>query len=423
MKKVNIALLGFGNVGKGVWRILNANKEEIYIRYGYEIEIKKVLVKNLNKIREIKLQDGVLTDNFCDILNDESIDIVVEAIGGEFPALEYVIEAMKRKKHIVTANKLCIAKHRELLLKTSQEKKVFLYYEASVGGGIPIIKQIDESLTSNKIGKITGILNGTTNYILTKMDEENMTFEEALNFAKEKGFAEADSSSDIEGYDSLYKLAIMSSLCFKTSVNPKDILREGIENIHKEDIEYAKSLGFTIKLLAVASLSDNNIEARVRPCFISREKSFATVKDSFNAISIKGDAVGEIITYGQGAGSLPTGSAVVSDILSILRNDLSYKNVNYYKGLKNEPSVVNNDIESEFYIRVNPDNNRDIIKEFNKAFISSNIKLSLVTKDKDNLIIITKKCSENILKCLVNRVKNNLGINFNVNIIKIENFE
>ncbi len=423
MKKVNIALLGFGNVGKGVWRILNANKEDICERYGYEIEVKKILVKDLNKIREIKLQDGILTDNFCDILNNESIDIVVEVIGGEFPALEYVLEAMKRKKHIVTANKLCIAKHREILLKTSLEENVFLYYEASVGGGIPIIKQINESLVSNKIEKITGILNGTTNYVLTKMDEENMSFEEALNIAKEKGFAEVDSSSDIEGYDSLYKLAIMSSLCFKTSVNPKYILREGIENIKKEDIEYARSLGFTIKLLAVASLTDDNIEARVRPCFISRENQFATVKDSFNAISIKGDAVGEVITYGQGAGSMPTGSAVVSDILSILRNDLNYKSVNHYKGLKNELFVANSDVESEFYIRINQDNNENIIKEFNEEFLSSNIKLSLVTKDKDNLIIITKKCNENILRNLINRVKNNLSVNFNVNIIKIENFK
>lgn len=423
MKKINIALLGFGNVGKGVWKILNTNKKDICERYGYEIEVKKVLVKDLNKIREIKLQHGILTDNFCDILNDNSIDLVVEVMGGEFPALEYMIEAMKKNKHIVTANKLCIAKHRELLLKTSLEKKVFLYYEASVGGGIPIIKQIDESLTSNKIEKITGILNGTTNYILTKMDEENMTFETALNLAKEKGFAEADSSSDIGGYDSLYKLAIMSSLCFKTSVNPDDISREGIENIEKEDIEYAKSLGFTIKLLAVATLSDNNIKARVRPCFISREKSFATVRDSFNAISIKGDAVGEVISYGQGAGSLPTGSAVVSDILSIIRNDLSYKNINHYREIKNKFSVINNDIESEFYIRINPKSSNEITKELNKEFLSNNIKLSLVTKDENNLIIITKKCSENLLKDLIKRVKNNLGVNFNVNIIKIENFE
>ncbi len=423
MKKVNIAFLGFGNVGKGAWRILNANKEEICRRYGYEIEIKRVLVKNLNKVREIKLQEGVLTDNFCDILNDKSIDIVVELIGGEFPALEYMLEAMKKKKHIVTANKLCIAKHRELLLKTSLKEKVFLYYEASVGGGIPIIKQINESLAVNKIEKIVGILNGTTNYILTKMDEDNMTFDDALNIAKEKGFAEADSSSDIEGYDSLYKLAIMSSLCFKTSVNPDDISREGIEKIEKEDIEYAKSLGFAIKLLAIAYLVDNNVKARVRPCFISREKSFATVKDSFNAISIKGDAVGEVVSYGQGAGSLPTGSAVVSDILSIIRNDLSYKNINHDREIENKFSVSNNDVESEFYIRVHSNNNKKIIEKFNKEFFRSDIKLSLITKDEENLIIITKKCSENLLKGLINKIKNDLGVSFNANIIKIENFD
>ena len=422
MKKINIALLGFGNVGKGVWKILNTNKEDICKRYGYEIEIKKILVKDLNKIREIKLQGGILTDNFCDILNDNSIDLVVEVMGGEFPTLEYMIESMKRKKHIVTANKLCIAKHRELLLKTSQKEKVFLYYEASVGGGIPIIKQIDESLTSNKIEKITGILNGTTNYILTKMDEENMSFQSALNLAKEKGFAEADSRSDIEGYDSLYKLAIISSLSFKTLVNPNDISREGIENIEKEDIEYAKSLGFTIKLLAVATLNNNNIEARVRPCFISREEAFATVRDSFNAISIKGDSVGEVISYGQGAGSLPTGSAVVSDVLSIIRNDLNYKNINCNREIENRISVINGDVESEFYIRINSKNSNGITKELNKEFLNNKIKLSLLTEDKNNLIIITEKCSENLLKDVIKRGKSNLGVNFNVNVVKIENF-
>lgn len=423
MKKINIAILGFGNVGKGVWRILNANREEIYRRYGYEIEIKKILVKNLNKNREIKLRDGVLTDNFCDILNDNSINIVIEVIGGEFPALEYMLEAMKKKKHIVTANKLCIAKHRELLLKTSLEQKVFLYYEASVGGGIPIIKQINESLVANKIEKITGILNGTTNYILTKMDEDNITFEDALNIAKKKGFAEADPSSDIEGLDSLYKLAIISSLCFKTSINPNQISREGIENIEKEDIEYAKSLGFSIKLLAVASLNNNNIKARVRPCFISKENLFATVKDSFNIISIKGNAVGELISYGQGAGSFPTGSAVVSDVLSIIRNDLNYKNINHDNKIENKFSLVNNDIESEFYIKINLNDNEKIIEKFTEEFSRNDIELSLITKDKKNLIVITKKCSEGLLKKLINRVKNDLGVNFNANIIKIENFD
>lgn len=423
MKKINIAILGFGNVGKGVWRILNANREEIYRRYGYEIEIKKILVKNLNKNREIKLRDGVLTDNFCDILNDNSINIVIEVIGGEFPALEYMLEAMKKKKHTVTANKLCIAKHRELLLKTSLEQKVFLYYEASVGGGIPIIKQINESLVANKIEKITGILNGTTNYILTKMDEDNITFEDALNIAKKKGFAEADPSSDIEGLDSLYKLAIISSLCFKTSINPNQISREGIENIEKEDIEYAKSLGFSIKLLAVASLNNNNIKARVRPCFISKENLFATVKDSFNIISIKGNAVGELISYGQGAGSFPTGSAVVSDVLSIIRNDLNYKNINHDNKIENKFSLVNNDIESEFYIKINLNDNEKIIEKFTEEFSRNDIELSLITKDKKNLIVITKKCSEGLLKKLINRVKNDLGVNFNANIIKIENFD
>ena len=423
MRKVNIALLGFGNVGKGVWKVLNTNKEEISKRYGYEIEIKKVLVKDLNKIREIKLKEGLLTDNFCEILNDESIDVVVEVMGGEFPALEYMLEAMKRKKHIVTANKLCIAKHRNLLLKTSQEEKVFLYYEASVGGGIPIIREINESLRSNKIDSVIGILNGTTNYILTKMEEENMAFEDALNLARDEGFAEFDPSSDIDGYDSLYKLSIISSLCFGISLNPNEILREGIRNIKKEDINCAKKLGYCVKLLAKSSIKNNKVEASVEPCLISKTHLFATVKDVFNAVSIKGNAVGEVISYGKGAGSLPTGSAVVSDILSIIRNDLRYENLNHGKELDNDFSIISKEkIESEFYIRINSNNNEEVIRKLNKVFSNNNIKVSLVTIDKNNLIVMTKKCRDSLINNLINGIKEDLNTDLNVSIIKIENF-
>lgn len=420
MKKVNIALLGFGNVGIGVYKVLDINREDIFKRCGYEINIKKVLVRNLNKERAVKVKEGILTDNFCEILNDDSIDIVVEVMGGEFPTLEYILEAMKRKKHIVTANKLCMAKHRELLLKTAQEEKVFLYYEASVCGGMPIIKQINESLVSNKIEKIVGIVNGTTNYILTKMDEENMSFENALKLAQEKGFAEADPTSDIEGYDSLYKLSIMSSLCFGTAFNPEKILRSGITGVEKEDIDYGKELGYSIKLLATSSLKDNKIEARVEPCLVPKSHSFSTVKDAFNAVSIKGNVVGEVISYGKGAGPLPTGSAVVSDILSIIRNNLKYENLNHYKELKNNFYIESKeDTESEFYIRIKINDNKFNEEKFNKTFNENNIKLSSVIKDKENLIIITDKCKESLVKNIIEEI----GSNLNIKIIRIENFK
>ncbi|MDO4535847.1 MAG: homoserine dehydrogenase [Clostridium perfringens] len=429
MKKVNIALLGFGNVGMGVYRVLDTNKEDIARRCGYEINIKRVLVKNLSKERAIKVQEGILTDNFCEILNDDSIDIVVEVMGGEFPTLEYILEAMKRKKHIVTANKLCMAKHRELLLKTSQEEKVFLYYEASVCGGMPIIKQINESLVSNKIEKIVGIVNGTTNYILTKMDEENMSFENALKLAQEEGFAEADPTNDIEGFDSVYKLSIMSSLCFGTTVNSDDILRQGIVRVEKEDIEYAKKLGYSIKLLATSALKDGKIEARVEPCLVPKNHSFSTVKDALNAVSIKGNVVGEVVSYGQGAGPLPTGSAVVSDILSIIRCDLKYENLNHDKELKNNFSILSkDDIESEFYIKFKLNdkeiNNREVIVDsVNKAFYKNNIKLSSITKDNENLIILTKKCKENLIRNAIEEIKESVEGNLNVKTIRIENFK
>lgn len=423
MKKVNIALLGFGNVGIGVYKVLDVNKEDIFKRCGYEINIKKVLVRDLNKERAVKVHEGILTDNFCDILNDDSIDIVVEVMGGEFPTLEYILESMKRKKHIVTANKLCMAKHRELLLKTAQENKVLLYYEASVCGGMPIIKQINESLVSNKIEKIVGIVNGTTNYILTKMDEENMSFEDALKLAQEEGFAEADPTSDVDGYDSLYKLSIMSSLCFGTTLNPEKILRKGIRGIEKEDIDYGKKLGYFIKLLATSSVNDKKIEARVEPCLVPKSHSFSTVKDAFNAVSIKGNVVGEVISYGKGAGPLPTGSAVVSDILSIIRTDLKYENLNHDKELKNHFFIESKrNIESEFYIRIKKNGNESIVDEFNKILNKNNIKFS-VTNDKDNVILVTNKCSESLVRNLIEEVKEETKSKLNIKVIRIENFE
>ena len=427
MKQVKIALLGLGNVGTGVWKILHFNQSEIVKRCGFDIEIKKILVKDVNKNRALDIPENILTDNFSDILNDDSIEIVIEVMGGAYPALDYMIKAMKKKKHIVTANKLCIALHGDKLFDTALKEEVFLYYEASVGGGIPIIKQINESLTGNKIEKIIGIVNGTTNFILSNMTESNMSFDKALSLAKEKGFAEADPTDDIEAFDAAYKLSIMSSLSFESSVHPNNILREGITNINVKDIDYAKKFGYVIKLLAIGALNDNSIEVRVHPTFVPKNHPFANVKDSFNAVYLKGNAVGDLTIYGKGAGDLPTGSAIVSDLLTILRNNLNYCGINQARNLNNKLNILPSDeIESEYYIRLNVKDKPGIIGDIGTLLGENNISISLVTQDiqtehEVDLVFLTQKCEEKSINSFKEKINDYKNLNKLENIIRIEN--
>ena len=326
MKKVKIALLGLGNVGRGVWKILKENEEEIMKRSGCKVEIAKILVRNKNKDRGINVPDEIVTTDFNDILKDNSIKIVVEVMGGIEPAREYILESMKKKKHVVTANKMLLATDGDALYKNADKEGVMLNYEASVAGGIPIIQTINESLTANKIQELYGIVNGTTNFILSKMELEGSKFQDVLKEAQEKGYAEADPTSDIEGFDAQYKLAILASLAFGTKIDSDKVYREGITKITDEDMKYAKSFGRVIKLLAIAKDVDGRLELRVHPTMIPETHPLANVFDSFNAVFVKGNAVGDLMFYGRGAGDLPTGSAVVADILSIVRSDVDSDN-------------------------------------------------------------------------------------------------
>ena len=253
MKKVKIALLGLGNVGRGVYIILHQNKEEIMKRSGYEIEISKILVRDLNKNRGVEVPENILTTDIEEILNDDSIKLVVEVMGGIEPAKEYMLRAMKAKKHIVTANKMLLATEGDAVFEMAEEMGIMFQYEASVAGGIPIINGINENLTANRVNELYGIVNGTTNYILSKMELEQLEFDSVLEEAKKKGYAEADPTSDIEGYDAQYKLAILASLAFGTKVHINDVYREGITKIKPIDMKYASDFGMSIKLLATST--------------------------------------------------------------------------------------------------------------------------------------------------------------------------
>lgn len=318
-KTINVGLLGFGTVGGGTYRMLTTNAYTISYTTGLSIEVSKILVRDLSKKREVSAPDELFTDNPDDILQNPDIDVVVEVLGGIHPAFDYIEAAIKAGKHVVTANKAVIAKDGPYLTKLAIENQVILRYEASVGGGIPILNALSTSLQANEFTEVMGIVNGTTNYILTQMDENDMEYSDALQQAQAMGFAEADPTGDVEGYDAVNKLSILISTAFGVRVAPEDIPREGITAITKEDIAYAKQFGYTIKLLAQAKRYRNTLECSVQPTMIPLGHPLATVKNEFNAIFAKGNAVDDVMLYGKGAGAMPTGSAVVGDLLEIAR--------------------------------------------------------------------------------------------------------
>lgn len=428
MKKVRIAILGLGNIGQGVWKILGRNRNEIIMKSGYEIEVAKILVRNADKPRDVDIPKGIITTDANKIFNDDSIKIVVELMGGAEPAREYMLKAMKCKKHVVTANKLVLAIHGEELFKTAEEEGVLFYYEASVGGGIPIIREINESLTANKIEKLVAIINGTTNYILTKMALEGMDFDTALKKAQAKGYAEADPTSDVEGFDAVYKLAIMASLSFGINIDVNSIYREGIKNIKTADITYASKLGYVIKLLAVAKENNNRIELRVHPAMVPNNHPFANVNDSFNAVLIKGNAVGDLMLYGRGAGDLPTGSAVIGDIISILRNNIDKPALLISKNKMSEKSIKSaSENSSACYIRLNVKDKPGVLGNIAAVFGKHDVSIFTVTQDIKNnedvsLVFITHEAIEGNIAASIDEIKKLNNVNGLESLIRIESF-
>jgi homoserine dehydrogenase len=431
MKKVKIALLGLGNVGRGVWMILNSNKEEIMKRCGYEVEVAKVLVRDKNKPRGVEIPNELVTTDFNEILKDDSIKIVVEVMGGMEPAREYMLRCMEAKKHIVTANKMLLATGGDELFEKADEKGIMFSYEASVAGGIPIIKGIDESLTANKIETLYGIVNGTTNYILSKMELEGADFDDVLKEAQEKGYAEADPTSDIDGYDAQYKLAILASLAFGSKIDVKNVYREGITKIQAVDMKYAREFKMGIKLLAIAKEINGKVELRVHPTMIPKKHPLSNVYDSYNAVFIKGNAVGDLMFYGRGAGDLPTGSAVVSDIVSIVRSNVETENPN--------PVVKNNlwkreildmgSVESKYYIRATVLDESGVLGEITAILGRHNVSIRSVIQKGDEedgqvtIVLVTHKTNESEINNAIKEIKDLKSVNKIDNIIRIEDFK
>jgi len=319
-KPINIGLIGFGTVGTGVVKVLKENARIIQERLGVEPVLKKIADKDLERDRGVEVDKSILTRDAMDVINDPEIEIVIELIGGIEPARQFILKAMENGKHVVTANKALLATHGGEIFKTAHRKGVDLGFEASVGGGIPIIKALKEGLVANRVNSIYGIINGTANYILSKMTNEGGRFEDVLKRAQEKGYAETDPTYDIEGIDTAHKLAILINLAYGTYIRLEDIYTEGISKITPLDIRFTKEFGYKIKLLAIAKSEDGRIEARVHPTMIPGNHLLATVDGVYNAIYLKGNAVGSVMFYGRGAGMMPTASAVLSDVVDICRD-------------------------------------------------------------------------------------------------------
>ncbi|MEC5425460.1 homoserine dehydrogenase [Virgibacillus sp. C22-A2] len=317
---VSIGLLGLGVVGSGVIKLIENHQEELVHQLGCGVNVKSVLIRDTDKARNVQLDQTFLTTNPDDILNDPEIDVIIEVMGGIDEAFQHILKAFSAKKHVVTANKDLVALHGPELQEAASRNKCDFYYEASVAGGIPILRGITDGLSSDRIQQVMGIVNGTTNYILTKMNTEGSTYEAALQKAKELGFAEADPTADVEGLDAARKMVILSRLAFSTDVALEDVEINGIKNIDLEDLQYGDTLGYTMKLIGFANCHDQQVEVNVQPTFLAKSHPLADVKNEYNAVYVYGEAVGETMFYGPGAGSMPTASAVMSDVITVIKN-------------------------------------------------------------------------------------------------------
>ena len=334
MRTIKIGLLGLGNVGAGTANILEMNRKHIEDITGVSLEISKILVRDIKKGRDFSASPDKLTQNPEEILADPSIDMVVELLGGIEPAHEYILKALNNGKHVVTANKAVVAAHFEEFADAAKNNKVMFRYEASVAGGIPILNALSTALLANEYDELMGIVNGTTNYILTQMSDYGLEYEDVLKVAQEKGFAEADPTADVEGIDVANKLSILISLVFGLTILPDDIPTEGITKISKNDIKLADQFGYKIKLLATAKRVDKQLECHVQPAFVPKDHPIASVNNEFNAIFVKGNAVDDLMFYGKGAGPLPTGSAVMGDIIEIAKAIAKGSAFDYYSETK-----------------------------------------------------------------------------------------
>jgi homoserine dehydrogenase len=400
---INVGIVGFGTVGTGTARILVGNRDLLKERTGIDINLKRIADLDIKKDRGIKLPKGTLTTSADDLIDDPDIQIVVELVGGTTFAKELVLKALQKGKHVVTANKALLATYGEEIFKTAEKAKVEIGFEAAVAGGIPIIKVVREGLIANRVKAVYGIINGTTNYILTKMTDEGAGFGDVLKEAQKLGYAEADPTYDIEGIDSAHKLAILASLAYGSRFSIRDVYTEGISWISPMDIGFARELGYKIKLLAIAKETDGRVELRVHPTMVPEQYLISKVDGVFNAIYVEGDAVGSTLYYGRGAGDMPTGSAVVSDIVDIARNIVNCSTGRVpaiAKTVKPKSLMKMDDVESMYYFRFSAIDKPGVLSRISGILGKHNISIvSVIQKGRHEgkavpLVVLTHKALE-----------------------------
>ncbi|MCF2667524.1 homoserine dehydrogenase [Faecalicatena contorta] len=396
---IKIGLLGLGTVGSGVYKIIERQKEEMVKKTGARLEIAGILVHNLNKVRD-GVDTSLLTDRWEDIINNDEISIVIEVMGGIEPAKTMILEALNSGKNVVTANKDLVAEYGRELLDAAENNGVDFLFEAAVAGGIPIIRPLKQCLAANEMDEVIGIVNGTTNYILTKMFEEGMDFDEALEKATELGYAEADPTADIEGLDAGRKVAIMASIAFHSRVTFSDVYTEGITKISARDINYAKEFGNVIKLLGVAHNTEDGIEVSVHPMMIPQEHPLASVRDSFNAVFVHGDAVDDVMFYGRGAGEFPTASAIMGDVIDVVR-DIQYHCTGRISCTCYRETKVKEfrEVKNKFFLRMQVDNKPGVLAAIASVFGVHQVSISkviqkIITDGVAELVIVTEAVKE-----------------------------
>ncbi len=409
MKKIGVAILGLGVVGGGTYRILTEHREFYRKTQNVDLEVVSVLETNLQHALSAGVPEEKIATNIAEVVCNPDVNIVVECIGGITVAKEYVLAALHAGKTVVTSNKELYAKFSHELECAAKRNNAGLFFEASCVGGVPIIRTLLDGLQGNKISSLIGIINGTTNYILTKMTNEGLSYEEALEEAKKLGYAEADPSADVEGYDAAYKLSILSSLAFHTKVPFSKVFREGITKISEEDIADGKLLGYTLKLLAIGKNTDAGIEVRVHPAFIKSDHPLASVSDSFNAVYVTGDAVGDIMLYGRGAGALPTGSAIVSDIIyAATHTEIKYST---FKNGEEADKDVNfaDDFMSAYYLRLSVADESGVLAKIASVLSKFHVSVvEMIQKEKEggkaSIVFVTHETHELAIKNAVEKI-------------------
>ncbi|MCM3745702.1 homoserine dehydrogenase [Sporosarcina luteola] len=427
IKEINIGLLGFGVVGGGVAEILHRHKEDVSHKLGVPVKIKKVLVKDATKKRDTELSPDTFTTDLDEVIEDPEIDIIVEVIGGTSEAKQAIEKSLRAGKGVVTANKDVMAQYGHDLLKLADEHKCDLFYEASVGGGIPLIRTLEDGLASDRIRALTGIVNGTTNFILTKMKHENKTYDEALAEATELGYAEADPSADVDGIDAARKMAILASLAFSTEVRLEDVFVRGMKDIQDGDLALAEQFGFTVKMAGFAKKDDDGIEISVEPVFIQNSHPLASVNNEFNAVYVYGDTVGETMFYGPGAGSLPTATSVTGDIVAACRNLLLGVNGKRLHSPQFAYKVKDdNQIIGRYFHRISVKDEVGVLTKLASVYSNHGASLATVVQhegDKNggvDLIMITHSISRQQHLDIMNELHNTPEVNGVVSYYRVE---